>query len=412
MSTIKKAKEYVARKLHEKEIGGPITGASYHLSCVDRNPMFVEPGRKKVRWIIAHFPLDLFIRTARAFANELEKSCPGKFAIEVHTVGSYLEIYKNELDPATLDAWQTTSVNIPGLENPYNTLKNLNIGAKDVTKTKSQPEFSKLLGYWQNFFDHMKKGHFELSQTQINICGSHLHPDFHAIDLPYLFHNHDHVTETLDGEIGQRVSETTTKLTGINALGYTYSGGYRIIGSTDEITCLNDLDAKKFVTMTAASNKFFGQAKVNHLPRYMSTADDVGDMIENGGAIETTYLRFFGKHVLKTNHSMFMTAILGNQDWIETLSIDEQLAFKDAAMKVAKLERIWSIEDSAKWEADAESRGVTIHEISEADDFRLRQAAKKVYEEDVLESINIDPEIVKQIINIGQKYHNRGPEVK
>jgi len=413
MSLNENAKKYIAQKVQEareKNIldkigGGSIEGPSYHLSCVDRKPMNVEPGRTKVRWIIAHFPLDLFIRTARAFAEELEKSCPGKFAIEVHTIGSYLQLYGDKVLPDTLDLWKKTSVSIPGLENPYNTLANL--GSIQPEKAETVKEFTQLLSWWENFFNHMKNGHFELSQTQINICGSHLHPDFHAIDLPYLFENHDHVTETLDGPIGQRVSDSARELTGINALGYTYSGGYRIIGSTDEITCLNDLSDKKFISFTKPSSKFFEFAKVNHIPRYLSTAEDVGDMAENGGAIETTYLRFFGKHVLKTNHSMFMTAILGNQSFIDSLSIDEQLAFKEAAMTVARLERVWSLQDAAKWEADAKGRGVTIHNISEADDSRLRQAAKKVYDEQILEGIDVDPTLVEDIIKLGKKYYNK-----
>lgn len=400
--------KYFQKKKFQHTIGGAISGPSFHLSCSDGEPIALEPGRKKVRWIIAHFPLDLFIRTARAFAEQLEKSCPGKFALEIHTIGSYIDMYKEELDQETLDVWKTASVSIPGLENPYNTLRNSMV--QNPEETKTQKDFANLMGWWENFFNHMKNGHFELSQTQINICGSHLHPDFHAIDIPYIFQNHDHVTETLDGTIGQNVSDAARELTGINALGYTYSGGYRIIGSTDEITCLNDLKKQKFVTQTVPSDRFFNFAKIKHIPRYLTTAEDVGDMTENGGAIETTYLRFFGKHVLKTNHSMFMTAILGNQKFIDSLTIDEQIAFKDAAMNVARLERVWSVEDAEKWEKDAESRGVTIHNISEEDEFTLRQASKQFYDKDIVEGININPELVEKIRKLGEKYHNRAPE--
>lgn len=359
-------------------------------------------GRKKVRWIIAHFPLELFVRAAKAFASEIEKLCPGQFDIEIHTMGSYLKAYKHEIDPAIVEQLSITAVRIPGLEEPAQTVANL--GNANPTAVPTAKDFMQLKGWWQTFFELMKQGHFELSQTQVNLIGSHLHTDFHAIDLPYLFKNHDHVTEVLDGAIGDKISARVAEKTGVHALGYTYSGGYRIIGSTEEIQSLSDLDKKKFISFTAPSNYMFKYAHVNHLPRYLTTAEDIGDVAEHGGAIETTYLRFAGKNVLRTNHSMFMTSILTSEGFMSSLSEQQRAAFKEAAHRVAKIERIWSVEDAAKYEAQAEARGVRIVPVSQEDEQRLRDAASRVYQTSTLEKIKIDPALVQEIIEIGNKY--------
>ena len=39
--------------------------------------------RLKLKWLIAHHPQYLFVRTAKAFRDELEKRCPGEFDIEI-----------------------------------------------------------------------------------------------------------------------------------------------------------------------------------------------------------------------------------------------------------------------------------------------------------------------------------------
>ncbi len=361
-----------------------------------------ETGRRKVRWIIAHFPLELFVRAAKAFAVEIEKLCPGQFDIEIHTMGSYLRAYGHQMDPATVSLMKTSAVRIPGLEEPAQTLANL--GNTNPTAVKTAKDFTELGTWWQTFFSLMKEGHFELSQTQVNLIGAHLHSDFNAIDLPYLFKNHDHVSEVLDGEIGQKISDRVAEKTGVHALGYTYSGGYRIIGSTEEIQSLSDLDSKTFISFTAPSNFMFRIADIKHLPRYLTTAEDIGDVAENGGAIETTYLRFAGKNVLKTNHSMFMTSILTSEGFMSSLTQEQRDAFKEAAHRVAKIERIWSVEDAAKYEEQAESRGVKIVPVSEADEQRLRTAAAEVYHPSTLEKIGIDSGLVEEIINLGKKY--------
>jgi hypothetical protein len=354
-------------------------------------------GRRKVRWIIAHFPLELFVRAAKAFQLEIEKLCPGQFDIEIHTIGSYLRAYGNELTEEQKKNLGFVAPRIPGLEDPKNT-----VATKNPDSLVFAKDFNQLKVWWKTLFEVMKEQKFEMSQTQVNIVGSHLHTNFHAIDLPYLFKDHDHVAKVLDGEVGQKISDQVAKDTGVKALGYTYSGGYRIIGSTEGITKLDDLKEKKFISFTAPSNMLFRLADVPRLPRYLTTAEDLGDIAEQGGAIETTYLRFAGKNVLKTNHSMFMTSILTSENFINSLTEDQRAAFTEAAHRVAKIERLWSVEDAAKYEQDAESRGVTIVPVNEEDDTRLRTAAKEIYKKENLEKIGIDYTLVEEIIKLGK----------
>jgi TRAP-type C4-dicarboxylate transport system substrate-binding protein len=354
-----------------------------------KNP---ENGRRTIRWVIAHFPLELFVRAAKAFEQELEKLVPGQFELEIHTPGSYFSKYSHLFTEEELELFRQTTPHIKGLENPYRTTKNKSVYALD--------SFNAIKPRWAKHFEALKAGKFEMTQTQINIVANHVYENLSAIDLPFLFRDHDHVSKVLDGEIGDRLCEEMSEATGVKGLGYTYSGGYRIVGSTEEIRSLDELSEKKFITFTSPSSKLFGMAGVNHIGRPAITATDIGDMNEEGGAIETTYLRFEGKNVLKTNHSIFMTQILTSNDFFDTLTPEQQEAFKIAAKNVAKIERIWSVEDAKKYEDEAKDRGVNIVEISEDDKLRLRKAAVGVYRQ--LHTMSIDPELVKEIMDLGK----------
>jgi hypothetical protein len=362
------------------------------------NIEYSADGRRKVRWVIAHFPLELFIRAAKAFEQELEKLVPGQFDLEIHTPASYYEKYSHLFTEEEMKDLRTTTPSIKGLENSRKISGNKSVNADLVTETKT---FKDITARWTRHFEALKAGKFEMTQTQVNIVGSHLHEPLHAIDLPFLFRDHDHVSRTLDGEVGDTLFEEMADSTGVRGLGYTYSGGYRIVGSTEEIRSLDELNDKKFITFTMPSNKLFGFAGVEHISRHQATASDIGDISEAGGAIETTYLRFEGKNVLKTNHSIFMTTILTSNGFFDTLTLEQQEAFKIAAKNVAKIERAWSIEDAKKYEDEAKERGVTIVDISEDDKLRLRKAAVSLYRS--LNEFGIDQSLVNKIVEIGKK---------
>lgn len=368
----------------------------------------------KVRWLIAHFPVQLFLRAAHLFRRELNKLAPGQFDLEILVgKGDYLKKYGHELDAETREQLRKfLPVNIKGLEEVKDSVNDLN-STRGVKY--SDEEFAEKLKdgskdywdhnvYWKKIFDLLKNQNFEISQTQVNLVGSHLDRNFHAIDLPYLFEGHDHVAEVLDGEIGRELSRRVQEKTGVQALGYTYSGGYRIIGSTDGITSLNDLNSKKFIGFTAPSSKFFADADVNVLARHNTTADDLGDIAEEGGALETTYIRFHGKNVLKTNHSMFMTSILTSDKFMNSLTDEQREAFVEAAHRVSRAERLWSVEDAEQYEVNAVERGITITDISADDEARLRASAANLYNEETLTSLGIDPDLVNEIRAKGEKY--------
>ena len=207
--------------------------------------------------------------------------------------------------------------------------------------------------------------------------------------MPFLFKDHDHVTRALDGPIGQKLLDTLHlgeygsryggDVSGIKGLGFTYSGGYRIIGSDHSITSLDDLAGINMVT-TPNTDQLFCDIGANAKPRVNQRLNEIRESASNGGAVETTYLRFSGKNILKSNHSMFLTTILIGQPLFDSLTPEQQEAFNIASKKVAKIERKWSLADCKKYEDTAKARGCTIVDISEEDTKKLKQSAPVQYE--------------------------------
>jgi TRAP-type C4-dicarboxylate transport system substrate-binding protein len=337
---------------------------------------------RKIRWLIAHHPQHLFVRTAKAFQYELQKLCPNQFELEILTMQEYADKYDK------FHEFKSIPPGVPGLETE----------TENTTQTWKENNTK-----WQVLFDALRDGEFELSQTQVSIIGGVLDKTYHAIDLPFIFNDHDHVTRVLDGEIGDRISEGLAKRTDIKGLAFTYSGGYRLIGSKQAITNLSELAQTKLLTHTRHSKVLFqGIGNTTVVPKMGATIQELGDAADaNNTAVETTYLRFNGKHVYKTEHSMFTTSILTGTKFWNTLTTEQQDAFKLVAKKVAKIERRWSLEDCEKYEKEAEEKGISIVDISAEDRAKLKAASVDAYRD--FESICPDPALVQMIIDKGNE---------
>jgi TRAP-type C4-dicarboxylate transport system substrate-binding protein len=300
---------------------------------------------RKVRWLIAHQPQELFVRTAKAFAEELNKQCANELEIEILTYPEYAKLYGS----------------IPDLEI---------LAEKDVNIDKG------IKAFWKTLFDSK----VEMSQIQVGQVGD-LHSDFHALDLPFLFEDHDHVTRTLEGPVGQELCDTLGEKSGVRGLAFTYSGGFRVIGSNDPITSIEELQGLRIVVQNPLTLGTTIESMGGHAVAVPPNLWNKYDLLGKGqaDAVETTYLRFNGKHILKTDHSMFMTTIVISNKFWDTLTTEQQKAFQAAALVASRKEREWSIQDGETFERDAVQNGVTITEISTEDRAQLKKKSQLTY---------------------------------
>ena len=303
-----------------------------------------------LRWLIAHRPEYLFVRTAEAFQEELEKRCPNQFNIEILTMGKYIKKYG---DIPELLYRPAPAVGLERLD------ADPDVKMQNVPWLRVKPK-------WKAFFKGLKEQKFHISQTQITVIGGHLWKRFSLLDLPFLFKDHDHVTRALDGDIGKNLRSELGEATGIKSLAFTYSGGYRIIGSNHVINNLSDMKGEYLQTVYTTT-KMFEKLGIHAKSKMAMDIKDTNDAVANNGAIETTYLRFDGTNILKTNHSMFLTSILMGEELFNELTPEQRIAFEEAAFAVGKIERKWSLEDCEKYEREAIENGVDIRDATSKD---------------------------------------------
>ena len=337
----------------------------------------------KLRWLIAHRPEHLFVRTAQAFAKELDELLPGQFVIEILNQGKYISRY--------------------GIDESWPEVNWVPRPVEGLEKSDSSPE--REFVDWDNgvrrihkaFYKAMGNQKIHLSQTQITHIGG-VYDEYSTLDLPFLFNDHDHVSRALDGKIGDELNARLAENTEVRGLAFTYSGGYRIVGSNEPIDSIDSLKTLG-ITTVPTTREFFNSLSGNAKSRVEQTRDELKQLAEKGSAIETTYLRFDGKNVLKTNHSMFLTNIIISNSFFDSLTEEQQNAFRTAAKRVAKLERQWSLDDAEQYEAEAESKGIKIAEVSESETAKMREAAVQQYKF-TFQKIPSSLDLVKKIKNL------------
>jgi TRAP-type C4-dicarboxylate transport system substrate-binding protein len=296
-----------------------------------------------IRWLLQHEPVELFLRTAKAFDTEIKALTHGRISVETYTQDEYAQINKNYIPTEFAD---------PLLE--------------------------------------IKAGQIEMSQVQVGQVGYWFNPEFYALEMPYLFESHDHATRVLEGPIGKKMLqnlETTSPTTG---LAFTYSGGYRVLASKTPVQTAEDLKGLTCLTernpIRVDTARAFGFEVVPALDK----STDRKELYAKSTCIETTLPRYENEaHVLGQNyiadtaHSMYLTTILVGNDFWAKLSKEDQQAMRTAAERVATLERQWSVDDAEKLATDTEKHaklGIHYTELPDAEKTKLKQLVKPVYD--------------------------------
>lgn len=294
--------------------------------------------KKHVKWVLAHEPIELFIRAAKVFAAEVEKRAPGQLEIEVMTMSEYSQKYNNS-----------------------------------VVVTKHE------------LVDLLDQGLIEMSQTYTITLGR-INKDFYALDLPFLFESHDHASRVFEGEVGTQLLDSLQESKKVKGLAFTYSGGFRIIPGNEEVCRIEDLRGVKVRTsFSPVAIETFKTLGADVVPMELEElSDNLGKANVDIG--ESTYPRVYAlghdkvsKVINHTEHSLFLTSILIGTDFWNTLSPELQKVVSESAKEAARYERAISIDDILATQSRAEKDGIKVLKMSNEEKARFAAETKVVY---------------------------------
>lgn len=304
---------------------------------------------RKIRWLIAHEPVELFLRTAEAFKQKIAELTDNAFELEIFTPTSY---------------------------------------TKKFGKIANHPRQYGIV----DPIVHMDEGYIEMSQMHITELARWDSPEFYALELPFLFRDHDHATRVLEGPIGQSMLNGLAEESPATGLAFTYSGGFRCIVSDNKIANLEDLKNTIFATapnpITIDTVKALGATP---------NTFDIRDFIHAGraegfeaNAVETTIPRYLAlykdqsnkRFLINTKHSLFLTSIIISTKFWESMDEETQAKFREATLYASRLERKWSVEDAENFAAkeDHSDIGVTYTELDSEQLEKFKDLTKPIYE--------------------------------
>lgn len=299
----------------------------------------------KMKWLLAHDPVDLFVEAANYFAVEVGKRTNGKVDVTILTTKT--------LNP-----------------------KDYNV--KHV--------FHKKFKVWNpdQVIKAIMSGEIEMTQTYTTSLGRY-HNQLWVLDVPYLFRDHDHATKVLDGAIGKRLMAGLEKHN-MKGLAFTYSGGFRILPTTGrEIRKMEDFKGIKVGTSSSpVAQAVFDKLGGIAIPMPLVKGREMTrkGMLEG---IETTYPRLYSmnqhevsKVMNDTKHSLFLTSIVVNQDFFNSLPAKYQKVVREVAREAAALERKISIDDGIATKKRAKKDGFKVVELSKNEQQRIKNAIKPV----------------------------------
>jgi tripartite ATP-independent transporter DctP family solute receptor len=206
--------------------------------------------------------------------------------------------------------------------------------------------------------------------------------DFGVYDLPFVFANEKEADTILDGPFGQNLM---AKLEPKGMVGLTYwENGFRdLTNSKRPVTKMEDMSGIKLrVMQNPVYIDMFKGFGANAVPLAFSelfTALETGavDGQENPvTTIESSKFYEVQKYLTVSHHVYSPWIVTVSKKWYDSLSADEKVALKKAAIASRDFERKDSREASAKAMGALKQKGMQINTMSDAELARMRATTK------------------------------------
>lgn len=299
-----------------------------------------------IKWVLAHEPIDIFVRAAEKFIEVLNKKAPGQFNVEVLTLSEYSDKYGSSITE----------------EN-----------ANRITK--------------HDLLDHMDAGKIEMSQMYTYVLSKY-NQDLDALDLPFLFRDHDHAARVFEGEIGENLLAGYSKNSNIQGMAFTYSGGFMNMPVNKKVTNLSEMAGVK----VRVSNSPVASATWSALgaePVVMDV-ERITQGIREGSieAGESSWPRIYAcqqnevaETILEPNHRLLLTNIIINKDFLASLTPEQQKIMKEAAVEAGRYERAVAVAEVEPTKERCEIDGIKVIKLSKDDEQLFRNKTAKVYDQ-------------------------------
>jgi TRAP-type transport system periplasmic protein len=227
-----------------------------------------------------------------------------------------------------------------------------------------------------------------------------------VFDLPFLFANEKEADAVLDGAAGQFFNKKLEDA-GLVNLAYWENGFRNLTNSKKPVAKVEDFDGVKVRVMQ--NNIFLDTFKTlgtNAVPMafgevFTALETKTIDGQENPFVtIDTSKFYEVQKYLSVTRHAYTPFLVLYSKKMWDTLSPQEQAVMREAAMEGQKVQRMTIRANDQKALANLKSKGMQVNEITPAEQARMFDRVKPVYEKNATtigaDAINVVVDALKK----------------
>jgi tripartite ATP-independent transporter DctP family solute receptor len=273
------------------------------------------------------------------------------------------------------------------------------VGEKSGGKMKLQGFWGGALGGDLQATQALRSGTQEMVITSSSPLVGIL-PELGVFDLPFLFSNEKEADAVLDGPFGKYINDKLPAA-GLVNLAYWENGFRNLTNSKKPVQKVEDFSGVKVRVMQ--NNIFLDTFKTvgaNAVPMafgevFTALETKAIDGQENPFVtIDTSKFSEVQKYLSITNHAYTPFLVLYSKQLFDKLSADEQKALIECAAVGRDEQRKVSRTIAAKALANLKTAGMQVNELPAAEQARLREAVKPVYER---HAATIGPETVAKM---------------
>lgn len=208
-----------------------------------------------------------------------------------------------------------------------------------------------------------------------------------VLDMPYLFKDSQSAFDALDGDLGSQISEWIAG-NGFVSLGYTYNGPRCTTNSVHPISTPADLAGLKIRVMSSpVFIRMYEVLGANPTPMSFSEVfTGLQQNVINGQENPPTLIYASGfqevqKYLTLDNHVHNFLAVLTNENWLNSLSADDQQLVKDCVAEMVTTQRSMELEDNDSVVAKLQDAGMEVNELTDEQYQAFVDAVQPMYDE-------------------------------